>query len=69
MCQLLGMNASTPTGVMFSFAGLAVRADGHRDGFGIAYFEDHGRGFLVTAAGQARTGRRGFARRCTMPLA
>ena len=26
MCQLLGMNANTPTDVMFSFTGLATRA-------------------------------------------
>ena len=42
MCQLLGMNANTPTDVMFSFTGLARRADEHRDGFGIAFFEDRG---------------------------
>lgn len=42
MCQLLGMNANTPTDVMFSFAGLATRADEHRDGFGIAFFEGRG---------------------------
>jgi predicted glutamine amidotransferase len=42
MCQLLGMNANTPTDVMFSFAGLATRADEHKDGFGIAFFEDKG---------------------------
>jgi predicted glutamine amidotransferase len=42
MCQLLGMNANTPTDVMFSFAGLARRADEHQDGFGIAFFEDRG---------------------------
>jgi glutamine amidotransferase len=42
MCQLLGMNANTPTDVMFSFAGLASRADEHMDGFGIAFFEDRG---------------------------
>ena len=42
MCQLLGMNANTPTDVMFSFAGLATRADEHKDGFGIAFFEGHG---------------------------
>jgi predicted glutamine amidotransferase len=42
MCQLLGMNANTPTDVMFSFTGLAVRADEHKDGFGIAFFEDRG---------------------------
>ena len=42
MCQLLGMNANTPTDVMFSFTGLATRADKHKDGFGIAFFEDKG---------------------------
>src|SRR5690349_24710410 len=42
MCQLLGMNANTPTDVMFSFTGLATRADEHQDGFGIAFFEDCG---------------------------
>jgi glutamine amidotransferase len=42
MCQLLGMNANTPTDVCFSFTGLATRADEHRDGFGIAFFEDRG---------------------------
>ncbi|HEY4080692.1 MAG TPA: class II glutamine amidotransferase [Burkholderiaceae bacterium] len=42
MCQLLGMNANTPTDVMFSFAGLATRADEHKDGFGIAFFEGCG---------------------------
>ncbi|MCZ2438681.1 MAG: class II glutamine amidotransferase [Burkholderiales bacterium] len=42
MCQLLGMNANTPTDVMFSFTGLAHRADEHKDGFGIAFFEGRG---------------------------
>ena len=42
MCQLLGMNANTPTDAMFSFTGLATRADEHKDGFGIAFFEDRG---------------------------
>lgn len=42
MCQLLGMNANTPTDVLFSFAGLGHRAEEHRDGFGIAFFEDRG---------------------------
>jgi glutamine amidotransferase len=42
MCQLLGMNANVPTDVMFSFTGLASRADEHKDGFGIAFFEGHG---------------------------
>ena len=42
MCQLLGMNANTPTDVMFSFTGLATRAHEHKDGFGIAFFEQKG---------------------------
>jgi len=42
VCQLLGMNANVPTDVCFSFAGLAQRADEHKDGFGIAFFEDRG---------------------------
>jgi hypothetical protein len=42
MCQLLGMNANTPTDVMFSFAGLAHRAHEHKDGFGIGFFEGRG---------------------------
>jgi glutamine amidotransferase len=42
MCQLLGMNANVPTDVMFSFTGLATRAHEHKDGFGIAFFEDRG---------------------------
>jgi glutamine amidotransferase len=36
------MNANVPTDVCFSFAGLAQRADEHKDGFGIAFFEDRG---------------------------
>jgi predicted glutamine amidotransferase len=42
VCQLLGMNANTPTDVVFSFTGLATRADEHKDGFGIAFFEERG---------------------------
>ena len=42
MCQLLGMNANTPTDVVFSFSGLAKRAGEHKDGFGIAFFEGAG---------------------------
>ena len=42
MCQLLGMNANTPTDVVFSFTGLATRASEHKDGFGIAFFEQRG---------------------------
>jgi glutamine amidotransferase len=54
MCQLLGMNANTPTDVMFSFTGLAMRADEHKDGFGIAFFEDRGLRLFVDHHG-ART--------------
>ena len=50
MCQLLGMNANTPTDVMFSFAGLATRADEHKDGFGIAFFEDMGLRLFIDPA-------------------
>jgi predicted glutamine amidotransferase len=42
MCQLLGMNANTPTDVVFSFTGFATRAEEHKDGFGIAFFEGAG---------------------------
>jgi predicted glutamine amidotransferase len=49
MCQLLGMNANVPTDVMFSFTGLAQRADEHKDGFGIAFFEDRGLRTFVDA--------------------
>jgi glutamine amidotransferase len=47
MCQLLGMNANTPTDVMFSFTGFATRADEHKDGFGIAFFEGAGVRLMV----------------------
>jgi glutamine amidotransferase len=50
MCQLLGMNANVPTDVMFSFAGLAQRAEEHKDGFGIAFFEGRGLRHYVDAA-------------------
>jgi predicted glutamine amidotransferase len=54
MCQLLGMNANTPTDVMFSFTGFATRAEEHKDGFGIAFFEGPGVRLLVDAQ-SART--------------
>ena len=50
MCQLMGMNANLPTDVMFSFAGLATRADEHKDGFGIAFFEGRGLRLFVDPA-------------------
>ena len=45
MCQLLGMNCNVPTDICFSFAGFQARGgatDVHRDGWGIAFFEDRG---------------------------
>jgi len=42
MCQLLGMNGNTPTDIVFSFSGFAMRAAEHADGFGIAFFEGRG---------------------------
>ena len=42
MCELLGLNANTPTDITFSFTGFARRAGvtgEHRDGWGIAFFE------------------------------
>jgi len=42
MCQLLGLNANTPTDLLFSFTGFATRAVVHRDGFGIGFFEGVG---------------------------
>ncbi len=55
MCQLLGMNANTPTDVMFSFTGLATRADEHGDGFGIAFFEDRGLRLFVDHYGAQKS--------------
>jgi predicted glutamine amidotransferase len=54
MCQLLGMNANTPTDLMFSFTGFATRAEEHKDGFGIAFFEGAGVRLFVDAQ-SART--------------
>ena len=42
MCQLLGLNANTPTDIVFSFTGFSTRAEEHKDGFGIAFFEQRG---------------------------
>ncbi len=49
MCQLLGLNANTPTDVMFSFTGFTTRAEEHKDGFGIAFFEGAGVRLFVDA--------------------
>ena len=45
MCQLLGMNCNVPTDICFSFEGFTARGgktDDHKDGWGIAFFEDKG---------------------------
>ena len=49
MCQLLGMNANTPTDIVFSFTGFSTRAEEHKDGFGIAFFEGSGVRLFVDA--------------------
>jgi predicted glutamine amidotransferase len=49
MCQLLALNANTPTDVMFSFTGFATRAQEHGDGFGVAFFEGAGVRLFVDA--------------------
>lgn len=53
MCQLLGMNANTPTDLVFSFTGFSRRAEEHKDGFGIAFFEDAGVRLFVDAQSAA----------------
>jgi glutamine amidotransferase len=48
------MNGNTPTDIVFSFTGFSTRAQEHKDGFGIAFFE--GRGVRVFVDAQsART--------------
>ena len=54
MCQLLGLNANTPTDVVFSFTGFSTRARReHKDGFGIAFFEGPRRACLRRRAERA----------------
>ena len=55
MCQLLGMNGNTPTDIVFSFTGFATRAEEHKDGFGIAFFEGAGLRLLVDAQSARRS--------------
>jgi glutamine amidotransferase len=55
MCQLLGMNANTPTDLVFSFTGFSRRAEEHKDGFGIAFFEDAGVRLFVDAQSAAHS--------------
>ena len=45
MCELLGMSASVPTDICFSFTGLTERGGvtgPHKDGWGIVFYEDGG---------------------------
>ncbi len=45
MCELLGMSASVPTDICFSFSGLIQRGGTtgpHRDGWGVAFYEGKG---------------------------
>lgn len=45
MCQLLALNSNQPSAITFSFEGFVARGgltDHHRDGWGIAFFEDTG---------------------------
>ncbi|MFO7909928.1 MAG: class II glutamine amidotransferase, partial [Halomonas sp.] len=45
MCELMGMSANVPTDICFSFAGFLHRGGGtgpHRDGWGIAFYEEGG---------------------------
>jgi predicted glutamine amidotransferase len=55
MCQLLGMNANVPTDLVFSFTGFSKRAEEHKDGFGIAFFEDCGVRLFVDAQSAAQS--------------
>ncbi|WP_050757086.1 class II glutamine amidotransferase [Cyanobium sp. PCC 7001] len=50
MCELLGLNANTPTDMGFSFRGLSRRGGGtseHADGWGLASFTPDGRGLTL----------------------
>lgn len=45
MCEILGMSANVPTDIVFSFTGLMRRGGEtgpHKDGWGIAFYEDRG---------------------------
>jgi len=45
MCELLGMSASVPTDICFSFAGLIQRGGRtgpHKDGWGIVFYDGKG---------------------------
>ena len=43
------MNGNTPTDIVFSFTGFSTRAEEHKDGFGIAFFEGAGVRLFVDA--------------------
>ena len=45
MCQLMAMNANTPTDILFSFTGFCQRGGNtsdHKDGWGVAFFDGKG---------------------------
>ena len=45
MCELLGMSASVPTDIRFSFSALSQRGGAtgpHKDGWGICFYEQKG---------------------------
>jgi glutamine amidotransferase len=58
MCELLGMSASVPTDICFSFAGL-IRRGGqtgpHKDGWGIAFYDGKGCRTFHDPAASARS--------------
>lgn len=58
MCQLLGLNANNPADIVFSFTGFRERGgntDDHKDGFGIAFFEQN-----PTVTGDSKLSLRSF---------
>ena len=66
MCQLLGMNCNVPTDICFSFEGFSARGgktDDHKDGWGIAFFEDKGCRIFMDAQSSVNSQIADFVRR------
>jgi predicted glutamine amidotransferase len=65
MCELLGMSASVPTDICFSFSGL-IRRGGqtgpHKDGWGIAFYDGKGCRAFHDPAASAQSPIAGFLR-------
>jgi len=58
MCELLGMNCNVPTDILFSFRGFSRRGGAtgpHADGWGIAFYEQHGCRLFHDPAPSARS--------------